>query len=126
MDMIFCHKLEDQLYRNYNELRFLIFQCYKDISIINGYRELQTRKTECYNLTTNLNNHMVWMVQRDLALTIWKIYFDTNPKANTVPKLRNCINDKLRNSGNVYKKIKMGKPHLYMNYSLFGAFDKYQ
>ena len=22
MDMIFCHKLEDQLYRNYNEVRF--------------------------------------------------------------------------------------------------------
>lgn len=109
MDKMCCIKLEEQLYRNYNELYSLISQCYKDISMLDGYKELQTKRSELYNNVPNISNHIVRLLQKDLALTIWKIYFDTNPKANTIPKFRNYINNELRKSGNEYKQIKKEK-----------------
>lgn len=109
MDKMCCIKLEEQLYRNYNELYSLISQCYKDISMLDGYKKLQTKRTELYNMVPNISNHVVRLLQKDLALTIWKIYFDINPNANTIPKFRNDINNELRNSGNEHKQVKKEK-----------------
>lgn len=109
MQGVFTDKMEEQLCRNYNELYSLILQCYKDISILDGYKKLQTKRTELYNMVPNISNHIVRLIQKDLALTIWKIYFDTNPNANTIPKFRNIINNQLRNSGNECKQVKKEK-----------------
>lgn len=109
MDEMSCIRLNEQLFRNYNELYSLIEQCYKDISMLDGYKELQTERTEWYNTALNISNHIVRLLQKDLALTIWKIYFDVNPNANTIPKFRNAINQELQNSGNGDKKVKKEK-----------------
>ena len=101
-----CIQLEEQLYRNYNELYSMIMQSYKDISILAGYDKLQTKRSDLYNNARNISNHMVRLAQKDLALTIYKIYLDTNPNANTIPKFRNIINEKLRGSGNADKQRK--------------------
>lgn len=106
MDEMSCIRLNEQLFRNYNELYSLIEQCYKDISMLDGYKELQTERTEWYNTALNISNHIVRLLQKDLALTIWKIYFDLDPNANTIPKFRNAINNELRNSGNAHKQVK--------------------
>lgn len=104
-----CIKLEEQLFRNYNELYSLILQCYKDISMLDGYRRLQTKRQELYNNALNISNHIVRLLQKDLALTIWKIYYDVNSSANTIPKFRNAINKELKNSGNGHKQVKKEK-----------------
>ena len=109
MEKMFCIKLEEQIFRNYNELYSLILHCYKDISILDGYKELQTKRAEIYNRIPNVSNHIVQLVQKDLALTIWKIYFDGDKNANTIPKFRNRINDELRKIGFEYKQVKKGK-----------------
>lgn len=109
MDKNIFENLDNQTYRNYNELYDMILQCYRNISILNVYKELQTEKTETYNMYSNISNHLIRLVQKDLALTIWKMYFDTNTKANTIPKFRNTINKRLREFDNGHKKIYKSK-----------------
>lgn len=101
--------LEQQLFRNYNELYELILCCYKDISILNAYEKLQKEKNDLYNETSHVSNHFIVLVQKDLALTLWKIYYDINPKANTVPKFRNAINKLLIDGDSESKTIKNEK-----------------
>lgn len=102
-------KLDKQLFRNYNELYELILCCYKDISILEAYEKLQNEKKDLYNMFPHISNHFVVLVQKDLALTLWKIYYDTNSNANTVPKFRNTINKLLRDSGYECKQVKPEK-----------------
>lgn len=109
MDKNIFENLDNQTYRNYNELYDMILQCYRNISILNVYKELQTEKTETYNMYSNISNHIIRLVQKDLALTIWKMYFDTDTKANTIPKFRNTINNRLREFDNGHKKIYKSK-----------------
>lgn len=104
--------LEKQLFRNYNELYELILCCYKDISILKAYEKLQKEKNDIYNMVSNISNHFILLLQKDLALTLWKIYYDTDSNANTVPKFRNAINKLLRDNGcecNQVKQEKMNK-----------------
>lgn len=101
--------LENQLFRNYNELFELILCCYKDISILKAYEKLQKEKSDLYNMVSHISNHFVLLVQKDLALTLWKIYYDTDSNANTVPKFRNAINKLLRDSSCECKQVKQEK-----------------
>lgn len=101
--------LDKQLVRNYNELSVLILYCYKDISILKGYEELQNKKKDLYEMVSNISNHFILLVQKDLALTLWKIYYDTDPNANTVSKFRNTVNKLLRDSGCECKQVKQEK-----------------
>lgn len=102
-------KLDKQLFRNYNELYTLILWCYKDISILEAYERLQNKKKDLYNTAPHISNHFIVLLQKDLALTLWKIYCDTDTNANTVPHFRNAINKLLRDSGCKEKQIKQGK-----------------
>jgi len=101
--------LEQQLFRNYNELYELILCCYKDISILKAYEKLQKKKSDLYNMVSHVSNHFIVLVQKDLALTLWKIYYDTDPNANTVSKFRNAINKLLRDSDSKSKPVKKEK-----------------
>ena len=101
--------LEQQLFRNYNELYELILCCYKDVSILQEYDKLQKEKSDLYNMALNISNHFVRLVQKDLALTLWKIYYDTNKNANTVSKFRNAINKLLQDSDREFKPVKKEK-----------------
>ena len=94
--------LDKQLFRNYNELYELILCCYKDVSILQEYEKLQKEKRDWYNVAPNVSNYFVRLVQKDLASTLWKIYYDTN----TVSKFRNTINESLRNSDCRYETVK--------------------
>lgn len=98
--------LDNQLFRNYNELCNLILCCYKDISILEAYEELQNKKNDMYKIVHQVSNHFIVLVQKDLALTLWKIYYDTDPNANTVPKFRNTINKLLRDNDCECKQVK--------------------
>lgn len=101
--------LEQQLFRNYNELYELILCCYKDISILKAYEKLQKEKSDLYNMTSHVSNHFIVLVQKDLALTLWKICYDNSPNANTVPKFRNAIYKLLKDCDNKFKPIKNKK-----------------
>ena len=109
MDKTVCISLDEQLYRNYNELYALIMQCYKDVSILKVYMEVQIKELELYSITPNISNHIVWSTQTELSLTLWKIYFDKNSKANTIPKFRNLINEKIRKYGKKNEQIEKAK-----------------
>lgn len=87
----------------------MILCCYKDISILKAFEKLQNEKIDLYNMVPHISNHFVVLVQKDLALTLWKIYYDTDSKANTVPKFRNTINKLLRDSGCEGKQVKQEK-----------------
>ena len=104
-----CIRLDEQLYRNYNELYSLIIQCYKDVSILKVYMELQAKECEVYSMTPNVTNHIVKATQMELALTLWKMYFDNDSKANTIPKFRNSINGKLHTYGIKGQRINRSK-----------------
>lgn len=101
--------LDKQLFRNYNELYELILCCYKDISVLKAYEKLQNEKIDSYNMVSHISNHFVLLTQKDLALTLWKIYYDTDPNANTIPKFRNVINKLLRDSDCECKQVKQEK-----------------
>lgn len=101
--------LSEQLFRNYNELYTLILSCYKHSSILEAYEQLQKKKSDLYNRVPHISNHFVLLVQKDLALTLWKIYYDKDSKSNTVPKFRNTINELLRNSDCKNKCVKREK-----------------
>lgn len=101
--------LDKQLFRNYNELYELILCCYKDISVLKAYEKLQNEKIDSYNIVSHISNHFVLLTQKDLALTLWKIYYDTDPNANTIPKFRNVINKLLRDSDCECKQVKQEK-----------------
>lgn len=101
--------LDEQLFRNYNELYTLISDCYKYSSILKAYEKMQKEKSDLYNRVPHISNYFVLLVQKDLALTLWKIYYDTDPNANTVPKFRNTINELLRDSGYNDKCVKREK-----------------
>lgn len=109
MDKAVCIRLDEQLIRNYNELYSLIMQCYRDVSILEFYMELQAKEFELYKRLPNIGNHIVRSTQMELALTLWKVYFDKDSKANTIPKFRNSINSKLLDCGNGGKKIRREK-----------------
>lgn len=102
-------ELDKQLFRNYNELYALILCCYKDISILKAYEKLQKENKDLYDMVPHISNHFVVLVQKDLALTLWKIYYDIDSNANTVPKFRNAINELLRNKGCGSKQVKQEK-----------------
>ena len=68
------------------------------ISVLKAYEKLQNEKIDSYNIVSHISNHFVLLTQKDLALTLWKIYYDTDPNANTIPKFRNVINKLLRDS----------------------------
>lgn len=102
-------KLTEQLFRNYNELYEMIICCYKDVSILTGYETLQKDMRDAYNMAPTISNHFVLLLQKNLALTLWKIYFDKNQDANTVPKFRNAINELLRSTSCQGKQVKKEK-----------------
>ncbi|CCZ27683.1 unknown [Firmicutes bacterium CAG:194] len=99
-------KLSNQLFRNYSELADIILHCYKDLVILDFYRTLQIGDKEKYCKSININNHFVVLLQKDLALSLWKICFDNDPKANTVSKFRNNINKLLREDGRAVDQVK--------------------
>lgn len=101
--------LDKQLFRNYNELYELILCCYNDVSILQEYDKLQKEKRDWYNVAPNISNYFVRLVQKDLALTLWKIYYDTASNANTVSKFRNTINKLRMNDDCSYKPVKKEK-----------------
>ena len=107
--------LDKQLFRNYNELYNLILCCYKDISILKAYEELQKKKNDMYNMALHVSDHFIVLVQKDLALTLYKIYYDTNPNANTVPRFRNDINKLLRDNNCECKQVKQKKIKINKN-----------
>ena len=72
-------------------------------------KELQNKKNDMYNIVHQISNHFIVLVQKDLALTLCKIYYDTDPNANTVPKFRNTINKLLRDSDCECKQVKQEK-----------------
>lgn len=97
--------LEGQLLRNYNELYELILYCYKNFFILEEYKKLQENKNDLYINSSYISNHFILLAQKELALTLWKIYCDKNPNSNTVPKFRNAINKLLRECGCTDKQI---------------------
>lgn len=78
-----------------------------DRAVLAGYNDLET--TDAHNMALNISNHFVRLVQKDLALTLWKIYYDTNKNANTVSKFRNAINKLLQDSDREFKPVKKEK-----------------
>ena len=101
--------LNEQLFRNYNELYESILRCYQENSVLVAYETLQKQQMDLYKRVCHISNLVVLLSQKDLALTIWKIYLDTNTNANTVAKFRNTINTLLKNSGCEDKTVKKEK-----------------
>lgn len=99
-------ELDGQLFRNYNELYALIMCCYKDVSLIDAYGRLQKEKRDSYERVPDISNHFVLLMQKDLALTLCKIYCDNTKNANTVPRFRNEI---LRKSSSTQKQVEKVK-----------------
>lgn len=98
--------LDEQLYRNYSELAYLILQCYKDIAVLNYFIQLGEKKEKLQEEVLLVAEHYIKLVQRDLALTIWKIKIDTNSNANTVSQFRNKINQLMKNNNLCVKQVK--------------------
>ena len=57
----------------------------------------------------NISDQFIFLLQKDLELTLWKIYYDNDSKANTIPKFRNTVNDMLRNCNCPDKQVKKQK-----------------
>lgn len=110
--------LEGQLIKNYNELYKIILDCYKDVFILERYKKLEDEKNEMYVESACISTHFVFLAQKDLALTLWKIYCDIDSKSNTIPKFRNDINDKLRESGYIDKQVEKKNKNGYIENEL--------
>ena len=102
-------KFNEQFYRNYNELYTMIKQCYCEVAILEAYKIIQKEKQDIYASTQDISNHFIILMQKDLVLTLWKIYYDSDSKANTIRKFRNSVNDILRKCNCCDKQVKKEK-----------------
>ena len=102
-------KLDEQLFRNYNELHAMIKQCYRNVAILEAYKIIQKENQDIYASTQDISNHFIILMQKDLVLTLWKIYYDSDSKANTIPKFRNSVNGILRKCNCCDKQVKKEK-----------------
>ena len=98
--------LDEQLFRNYNELKKMILQGYQDVAILNSFEQMRKNQDEFPETVKGVANHFIVLCQKDLALTIWKIKLDTNPNANTVSQFRGKIGQELRKSDPTAGRIK--------------------
>ena len=55
-------KLDEQLFRNYNELHAMIKQCYRNVAILEAYKIIQKEKQD-------ISNHFIILMLKDLVLT---------------------------------------------------------
>ena len=62
-------KLDEQLFRNYNELHAMIKQCYRNVAILEAYKIIQKEKQDIYASTQDISNHFIILMQKDLVLT---------------------------------------------------------
>ena len=98
--------LDEQLFRNYNELKKMILQGYQDVAILNSFEQMRKNQDEFPETVKGVANHFIVLCQKNLALTIWKIKLDTNPNANTVSQFRRRIGQELRKSDSTAGRIK--------------------
>lgn len=89
-------RLDDKLWRNYNELYDLILCCYRDVSILKVYETLQEENNDFLKMTPKNSKYYVLLLQKDLVLTLWKLYCDNDKNAETIQKFRNDIKKKDR------------------------------
>ena len=66
-------KFNEQFYRYYYELYTMIKQCYCEVAILEVYIELQNDRPDLYNKVINISDQFVFLLQKDLELTLWKI-----------------------------------------------------
>lgn len=72
--------------RRFEELKYLLEKAFIDVCLL---RELEKMK-----LVNNIVGHIYELVKSDLALIVWKMYYDTNPKANTLKHLHSFVKNK--------------------------------
>ena len=93
--------ISEEYYRRYEELRCLLERAYVDIYAlqeIEHYNESVQKDGHVLPRSSfDVLGHICELLKADLGLTIWKIYFDENPKANTIKSFlsyicKNCAN----------------------------------
>ena len=50
-------KLDEQLFRNYNELHAMIKQCYRNVAILEAYKIIQKENQDIYASTQDISNY---------------------------------------------------------------------
>jgi len=75
------------------ELRYVILQCYMDLEILYGIERFNDiiKKKQVSASEIDVARHICELVKSNLAMSIWKSYFDNNKDANTISHLRNEI-----------------------------------
>ena len=57
-------KLDEQLFRNYNELHAMIKQCYRNVAILEAYKIIQKENQDIYASTQDISNHFIILMQK--------------------------------------------------------------
>ena len=79
----------------YNEIMDLLISGYYDALMLQTIDEIRPESKNYAGASFMALVHVSELLKRDLALTIWRIYVDSDPKANTIKHL----NDFLRRNG---------------------------
>lgn len=70
---------EIEFLRLYKELRYLIKHAYKDFQILMNFDNYR-RDKELDECQQDLLNHLIFVIQKDFVLTVWKISLDNETK----------------------------------------------
>ena len=77
----------------YNEIHAMLHSAYMDLyylKILGGYEnENGGYRADLYSPLV----HICELMKRDLCLNLWKVCFDKNGKANTLPHLKNLLHE---------------------------------
>ncbi len=81
--------------QRYETLQNLLLNAYVDVFSLNEIGKFNETRGEddrvLFQSSSHVIGHIIDLLKADLALTVWKLYSDPNPKANTIKHLGNFI-----------------------------------
>jgi len=87
--------IDDNYYKKYDNIHSLLFKAYTDKYILQSIDSIKSKLPQEANDITHrmvfVLAHICELVKSDLALTIWKVFYDNGNDANTVKSLNRYL-----------------------------------
>lgn len=109
--MLDTTRRDEEYYNRYVSLSYLILRAYLDVFFLDSIGNFKDSLPEKPEPTTPnpiiAVAHICELTKTDLALNLWKVFYDNNPKAITVKKLKDYL---FRSCG--WKVVKRDSPSI--------------
>ena len=94
---------DEEYYKRINNIYSLLVKAYMDKYILESIEHFKKEKQDkqeknsfFYNNTVFTLIHICELAKADLALELWKMYYDNKAQANTIKQLKNYLNSEYK------------------------------